>query len=624
MLNNVMSKPVDYGRLKNAGVSETGIDFVSKMIVHDPGLRSTEAQCLQHPWIAKSTNGELHDMQMNGSIRTLGAIKEDMDELDASQLSLHENPRREKVEDGYQELKTEIDEIEAARPSKRYKSVGQSTQYSSLSGSVIYPLLPSAQADSTPVQPGHPGTNRLFGEIGASALRSSGVLGYDAHTALEIPVGGSCDEDFNISDSQISDYVSDGHAATSRDAPVLSYHPRLSGPAFVGSAPSLFGAEALVDQLNMASPESGASATSLEGTQVVPRTPGSQDASPPGASAVFATNQSSQVAPSASDQTTPKQVKTARSATLSPRRRVNLDVSKSYQSRTAQTGDGGPGDGQNPCTGAKLPDPSAIAYAMGKKLSEKEEHKLFSTNAGAASKSSEENVSMPQKANRTVSRSQPSAGSTFAYPSSGTPSASSSFTKPPPRFGTLTALAGSICSTTIKLEQRITSYGRDPQSHVRHDDAMEARIPKNALDIIFWRPGLEGLMDSGKEWSTVEDLHAIVHTRTSQNIKVNGVKLTKGDGCWNYGRLHTGDVITIFGPPDGEKAGGKAAEFLKFRCEFGIGLSAKPREGGGPPFVVEKEEEKFMQNQMRRSRQGSRDSDASSIQEPKRTSTTAA
>jgi serine/threonine protein kinase len=610
MLEIVMTRPLDLGRLRNAGVSDAGIDFVSKMIVVDPAGRSTEAELLQHAWITKIGHEDSHDVQMIGGSGSLGYVEGDESELDASQLSLADNPSHREVDDSEEELATDIEEAEGGRQSKRFK-LDESSDYLQASEDVSvdhvnYPLLPGMLTDSIDSEPAPvPTTQRLFGEIGASALRSSGVLGYDAHAALQMPFEGSPDESFDTSESWINDarIISDGGVL-----PAAQYPQLLRGPTFTGSAASLLGTEALVGQLNMTSLDSGASAPSSVSTFETPQTPKSRDASLVPAGPMPGSKGSSQIAQTIADQITPKRTQPNNSETRSPHHGVT-SLLKHYRSPGSVTG----GDLQHNepelSQPAKPSSPSSATAAAGEKIwadggearsgiDRMGETELGVDKAGEASVQASENALPLQAVAGITSVSNLSQASGHVASQAPSPP---SFPKPPPRFGTLIALPGSVFNTTIRLERRITYYGRDPSSHVQHMDMKEPRIPKNALDIIFWRPGIEAMIASGKEWSSIEDLYAIVHTRTSQNIKVNGVKLTKGEGCWNYGRLHTGDVITIFGPPQEEQVEGKAAEYLKFRCEFFLGLSAKPREKGSPRFVVEKEEEKFMQNQMRRS-----------------------
>lgn len=599
MLEIVMTIPLDLGRLKNAGVSKEGIDFVSKMLVVDPAGRSTETELLQHPWITKIGQVDTHEVQMEGGATMLDSIDEDGGGLDASQLSLAEPPLHREIDDSDDELNTDVDEIEGGRQSKRFKLDNSDDHY--LQGPeglstdhVLYPHLPGVPTESVYSELAPPPTattGRLFGEIGASALRSSGVLGYDAHAALQMPLEGSRNESFDTSESWIDDarIISDEGAL-----PAARYPQALPGPVSMGAAPSLFGTEALVGQLNMTSLESGASAPSSQSTFEIPRTPGSRDASLVPAGPVSDFRGSSQVLKSFMDHTTPRRKKLSGPGIRSTR----------HRSDGSSIGDGNRNIEGELCRPANARSPPLLPATAQETISVNGgEAKSGVDPTGETNMHAEERTSQSHHAvvvHRDASTSVSDSGPISERAARDTTSPLS-FPKPPPRFGTLTALPGSLCNTTIRLERRITYYGRDPSSHVRHPNPKESRIPKNALDIIFWRPGIEAMIESGMEWSTLDSLCAIVHTRTSQNIKVNGVKLTKGEGCWNYGRLHTGDVITIFGPPEGEQAEGKAAEYLKFRCDFSLGLSAQPRPADQPRFVVEKEEEKYMQNQMRRS-----------------------
>jgi hypothetical protein len=158
------------------------------------------------------------------------------------------------------------------------------------------------------------------------------------------------------------------------------------------------------------------------------------------------------------------------------------------------------------------------------------------------------------------------------------------FVKPPMRLGKLVPLPGSTADIAIKLEKRLTTFGRDPRSDYPYDP-MDVRVPKCPIDILFWRPGIEAEMENGANWLEMKDIWALIVSR-SGGITINdGEKLQKAeDGCWKYGKLRHGDIITVFDHP-------KA--FLKYRCEFYHGLSQSPR-AVGEPFEVEVEAERYM------------------------------
>lgn len=602
MLEIVMTSPLNRGRLKNAGVSNEGIDFVSKMLVVDPAGRSTETELLQHPWIVNARQEQINDVQMEGGASALDSIDEGGSELDASRLSLAENPLDHEIDDSEDGLNSEVDEIEGGRQSKRFRVDKPGDHPRGREGlsadDISYPHLPGEPAESvySEVAPPAPTTGRLFGEIGASALRSSGVLGYDAHAALEMPLEGSRDDSFDTSES----WIDDARMISDEGAFAAARHPAAQpGLVSMGAAPSLFGAEALVGQLNMTSLASSGSALSSKSTLESRHfTAKSRDAWGVTAELVSGSRGPSHAPKSVSDHTKPETSQLGGSETRSNQNH-SKDAPTNEGIRTIEAELSMPANLRSPVPATATAQETISANRGATKIG------VIST--GETNMHAQERTSQSDHAvhhHRDDRSTSVSDGSQVFERPARDATSPPTFPKPPPRFGTLTAMPGSLCNTTIRLEQRITYYGRDPSSHVQHPNAKERRIPKNALDIIFWRPGIEAMIESGKDWSTLEGLYAIAHTRTSKNIKVNGVKLTKGDGCWNYGRLHTGDVITIFGPAEGEgeqQVEGKAAEYLKFRCEFSLGLSAKPRPADQPRFVVEKEEEKYMQKQVRRS-----------------------
>lgn len=590
MLERVMNTSVDYAKLKNAGVSYRGVDFVSKMLVVDPASRATEAECLQDPWLSEEENTDTISLPRSASVpRSLNPIGEEPEVQSASQmsqLSLEEDPEEQsasqmsqlslgdltqaEMKDSELDYDTDVDEIADTRRPKRFKSshVQQNLEkpLGSTIGVIEYPSLPTNKNIGT-AHADAPGATRLFGEIGESALRSSGVLGYNAHAALQLPVQEDSHQFTESIDTTLSYSRSANSVKTGSSQLNGATYPPRSPPL---SAPSLLGTEALVGQLNMASSGSSLSSVSEKTIPAATR-----------ASLVFGSSK-------LSVSKRPGQGLQFRDIAKENRPRQDKEphsqISTSYGSSVFssaieihdQVGAGNPNqkNGQASSTAANSQaQPQHVALADSQALSPPAAGP-FSGNASP--------IDSP-----TDSRSQ-----------NGLSASKTGFTEPLPHFGVLTTLPGSVCNTTIRLEQRWTSYGRDPASHVEYPDPLDVRVPRAAFDVIFWCPGLEALLESGEQWTEVEGIFPIVRTRTSLKIHVNGVKLSKGKNCWHYGRLHTGDIITVFGPLEGEAKLGKEAEFLKFRCEFFTGPSAKERELGSPRFVVEKEVEKFHLSQM--------------------------
>lgn len=557
-----MHTSVDYAKLKNAGVSDEGVDFVSRMLVVDPASRATEVGCLQDPWLSEEQSKDAVPQPRSASVpRSLNPIGEDPEEQSASQmsqLSLGELTQAE-TRDSNLDYDTDVDEVADTRRPKRFKSshVQQNLEkpLGSSSGVIEYPSLP-VNKNVGSAQPDAPGVNRLFGEIGESALRSSGVLDYNAHAALQLPLEEDSHEFTKSLDTTLS--FSENAKSVKTGSSQLNGHKCLPRPHTL-SAPSLLGAETLVGQLNMASSGSSASAVSqsISETRADPafdtsNLPGSKR---PGQG--IQSRDSAKGKRAQPDNEPLSQNSTSYGSSIFSSAIENYDQ--------VDAGDHNQYNGQAPSTAVN---------------SKAQTQQIFHTDGQEVSSS----APGPCSGNTTPTNSRLQ---------SDLSASKTDFTRPIPNFGILTTLAGSVCNTTIKLEQRWTSYGRDPASHVKYPDPMDVRVPRAAFDIIFWCPGLEALLGSGANWTEVEGIFPIVRTRTSLHIRVNGVKMTKGKNCWHYGRLHTGDIITVFGPSDVELKGGKEAEFLKFRCEFFTGPSAKERELSSPRFVVEKEVEKF-------------------------------
>lgn len=154
------------------------------------------------------------------------------------------------------------------------------------------------------------------------------------------------------------------------------------------------------------------------------------------------------------------------------------------------------------------------------------------------------------------------------------------FVKPRPILGKLVTVPGSIFDLTIRLEDRMTSWGRGLQATVVYPDPMDTRIPAYALELTYWAPGLEARMAEGVDWKTLPGLRVLLSTKTRKRIWVNGVELRRApEGFSSYGKLYTGDIITVYQSGDG-------SQYLKFRCEFYLGDSARTRPAD-EKFTVE-------------------------------------
>ena len=184
MFNNIMHTPLDPTPLQKAGVSAACIDLLTRMLQTDPATRPTDRDCLNHPW--------LKDGAQFLADPTLQSIAEEEEPEEAeqqlSQLSLQEEEIPESDEEGDILSDDELMAFVTERQPKRVRAdpLYPRNQVRDHEDSSVEPSFTSShlvndesfQVIPTPRQP------RLFGEIGQSALQSSGVLSAHANDAL--------------------------------------------------------------------------------------------------------------------------------------------------------------------------------------------------------------------------------------------------------------------------------------------------------------------------------------------------------------------------------------------------------------------------------------------------------
>lgn len=639
MLRAIMETPLDIAPLRQTGISRLGITFLEQMLRVDSADRPNATECLRNPWIRDIADVALIATDDDITPQGLEDIREDEEEIDASQLSLNEVCHDElpHVYDFDDDI-SEVDELGIERKSKRMRTLDDypeeerntghdnslEPQRSPL-GSFAYPSLPITDHINA-MQVTRAPPNRLFGEIGSSDLQSSGILSHGAHAALQIVSPGTRGGKGSFDEDEASEISSDflRQENLQYPTPVAPLYPRRP----IDSAPSLLGAEAQIGHLNMASPVSGMS------VPATPATPQSRLVSP-ASNSVAGSKRSSKAMEVGNEETTPKRARITAPRQLTPSMPTywyddddpsthNLEYASRVsgrdfiaehamrlsKSRTSSLSENKPPTkeiGENRCHSAgsktQLRSNDMTTTHMRVTMANRED---YGTASAAGSHGRLEPIS-PKRAKDTAASGMsvalvPNSAAEANTASSSylntavsennihvTPdtAAGGGYDRPPPRAGRLVTVEGSMFSTSLNLDQRITSWGRDPESNTLvYPNSMDTRVPKAALDIIFWRSGIERELEHGADFRKMPDVCALIQTRCSKSIKINDVRLTRanGDG-WTYGVLRQGDIITIFDSPTG---------FLKFRCEFYLGLSKEERIPG-EVFVVEKEVEKFMQ-----------------------------
>lgn len=670
MLWNLMHLPVNWERLRMVGVSEMGIDFLSRMLVTESSERASDEELLDHPWLRVAEGpADASDCVLSDPAERLNAH--------ASQLSIGED------DGGLEEAVG--DATEDPRASKRARTwVPDMTRnvWGETASMVVRNQQRETWADESQIDTESPSAsvfgqvgnqpqpNRLFGEIGTSALASSGALGVQGNHALQVHVTepGSYDVSFDALYDDSRAGSPDGASAANESTGVqhnsnqittqdhAQSPQRLPGPTQSGGAPSLLGTEALVGQLNMASIGSGAPAQAESGKPATPNLSkdtdspsfrpsskrSSQNMLPPDSKGASKRPKTTGIEhPAGQLPNTFEGYPAARRASIEDLRQKSM----SPMSRPGSQGSNHAGyqEGQQsrgvyksnydlPTTAfnsrESLPHlGTGSDVIMGEDGDSDEEvsrleEALAAAKAKKAAKAASRTNSCPisrASSRPTSSHEDPTANAhqnmtgsaVFDATAHLAPSATASFVKPPLRFGKLQPTRGSIHTPTIYLTERMTTYGRHPNSDFVHPDPRDDRIPKQALDIQMWYPGIETDIEAGKSsWMSHPKLEAILRTHASQYVLVNGVKLKKGQGEFIWGRLRTGDEITVV-EPRVDATATRDKEHLRFRCEFFVGLSKNIRKPGEKAFVVEVEKEKCAMAEERKSRDNTTALDAS-------------
>lgn len=663
MLLAVMHTPVNWERLQMVGVSQLGVNFLGRMLVTDASERASEGELLEHPWVrvaegpADAADCVLSDpaeriLNAHASQLSIGDVE--VDETERATMDSTENSRGSKRARAWVPDMTRNVWGETASMVARNEQKGNQAD------------LPAVDLASPPPLPtysvgGPPQLDRLFGEIGASALASSGALGVEGNRALGMHGLGAGSYDVSSEDlyndsragspegasaANVSNTNADLQQYTNRGTTTdnVQHSLHLPGLAHSGGAPSLLGTEALVGQLNMASTASGASAEngkpatselSKDRQTPIPQPNSkrsSQDMLPPDIEGASKRSKTTGVRHQSSEPPNMFEgYSAARRASIEDLRRQSMSPMSRPDSRGSNYS--GHQDAQQ-SRGAYKSNYDLPATAFNSRESSQHPGGADDIMMGDDGDSDDEVLRLEEalaaakarKAAKTTSRpiSQGSSRPTSSHadPAFTThqtmtgsaifdatahlaPTATASFIKPPLRFGNLQPTRGSIHTPTIYITERLTTYGRRPDSTFVHPKPTEDRIPKQALDIQMWYPGIEADIDAGKtNWMNHPKLEAILRTHASLYVLVNGVKLKKGKGEYLWGRLRTGDEITVVEPKIGAKTA-REKEYLRFRCEFFVGLSKNIRKQGEKAFVVEVEKDKFKVAEDRKSRESS-------------------
>ncbi|OAT03291.1 CAMK protein kinase [Blastomyces gilchristii SLH14081] len=575
MLRNIMTTDADYDLLRKAGVSDSGINFVSKLLNRDPRARPKEPECFQHPWIVNVPD-ELDYTEFDGpkvqdidtTLAAVGEANEDeeADRLDASRLHLNDkvdedlNEEIKDQEHGVEdETPTDHKDVKRQRLSHYPEDSSQHVVMAQVPAIIKYPSLPDLGSYDLGSGLGGQGTQppmaRLFGEISGPALRSSAAFEGNANRPTAMFDFQPRFQDEDVYDDPSSEMES-SLSFSSIDNPAELHHQQLPiGLERGASAPSLMGAESLVGQLHMESPDVRTPISTAHNSNN-PTTPESSVGNAPSSQARESKSGGHDEAKKRSSSQKPGGLDSTDQA---HRRSVGQE--------SIPTPKVTPRNLTNPCCLVREQTSKSFDPKHLLELSTTiDEH----TGEEVAQVDGSNTPEEPSEANETNTR----------FASRITSPANSPRLTPP--FGALISLPGSITDVSLHLESRMTSWGRGPRVNVRYSDPMDSRIPAYALELTFWAPSIESRIAAGEDWRKVPGVMAILSTKASNCIWVNDVELRKETPAKDarlFGKLYTGDIITVF--RDRER-------YLRFRCEFYHGESMKLRPLEEKGFLIQK------------------------------------
>ena len=302
MFDKIMETRLDINPLLARGISPQAVDLLIKMLNTDPAKRPTELECLDHPWLS---DGKRRFSQSSQQSQALLPITEEGEGVTVegqaqrlSQLSVQDTraanagANRQLSNVAEEEEDWEIPEFDSGdldfldpRQSKRVRADQLVPRHHVRENQAEVPssspeLSPTSERDGeeeffddavaipSSQQP------RLFGEIGNSALESSGLLGEKAGAALDMPP--SSDEAVPAQCSKGSKMSLDGSGSYQAGQMASGLYRSDEGSV---RYPSLMGTESELRELNMIDVPSHEPNTSGDASDYVdePQTPKTPD-----------------------------------------------------------------------------------------------------------------------------------------------------------------------------------------------------------------------------------------------------------------------------------------------------------------------------------------------------------
>ncbi|PNS15868.1 hypothetical protein CAC42_7974 [Sphaceloma murrayae] len=539
MFDRIMQTEPDTRLLFLHGVSNDAIDLLGWMLRTNPAERFTPPQCLQHPWF----NGM--PQQAIGAVdeTELGAIDEEdelddgleTEEPDLSQLRIDEGTSLEhRGEVSFNS--SDLDFLDP-RESKRFKMHKPPVQPSQSSGS-------DDQAKFAGVSEGQPHRAMLFGEVTESLLNEQRTQQKTSSPLLGTRV------DTQNENKMLTDTEEVKAAAIRRRG-----RPESTTVSVDARDNSLSGAESMVRDLDMGSPESATTPANE------PRTPGTPDH-----------RQRSSLSDGSSAEETPTKVQEITPRPLPFRRQIALDYPPSMFYNPLDPSTHNPEyaslrSGHDFLTNPTLPSADFDAYA-------RVSHMAAGTYADLTPKDHSDGE-FPQGQN-------PGDTQMISVPADA--EQPQEFVRPQPPIARLIPTPESFVKTDVMIVKPVSQWGRYSGNTNVYTDSQDTRVPKRAMVLHFAGPGVDEAAEAGEDWTKLPGLRCgTIATDSRHGIYVNNRRLTKTDekGRLLYGKIYDGDTITVTKPHRGQADSG-----LTFRVRIYYGPSKNGRKEGHP-FKVE-------------------------------------
>jgi serine/threonine protein kinase len=619
LLNQIMTQPLDIRPLQRSNISENGIRFVRNMLHVRPEYRATIDELERSSWLCGGDSMDV-SMEEDEEVDMIGGSFIDPElEEGTSQLSIQnsndEVSQEEEMGDGVSDL-TEVQQIEIPNSFSSSNSEGNES-FGFMRGN------------------GNPGNGRLFGEVNASALGSSGAIPDELSLPIPAMNHRATLSDLSEDSRDTESDPGNGHLQIESS----SRHPNLAASATMPNtmpppppphipnvakqteideqftrSSSLGGAESMVGHLNVHSPSSAASpaaespATTTEtgrDTTVSLRRPREEDVNEDGSwepadlpakrrrrsereidllvpPSIFwdpkdkSTHHTNYPRMSHSDFLAYQEYAETKGELFRPGQKTFEMTMQSFRmSRSPSI--------EPEVTRAH----SEPTKEEGKRMMMKRDERNLAEDSSGPD-ATPPNTDLPTHDELLPSTAHPSKASTIVPNSSVVPSYSQPVVgndfQPPKRILAKVIATSDSCLPTITLNitDSLTSWGRGYDATVRYSNGNEIRIPKYAFKILLFKPGYYTAAPSSRNaqaWNDQDqDMRFYISTKASQGIYINGIYVRADDHQYPatfsryWGELRHGDLITVW------RNEPKPQEFTRFRFECYWGKSKEPRK----------------------------------------------